>query len=150
MFSAEFWEDNSADISIEGTSSAAFKALLNFLYMDNMETEDALLFDVAKLSDQYQVERLHNHCMHQLFTGVTVQNEVTRLVQAHTASGEGPMWANNLKSTTMSYVTRNFEEIRRNAMASLGFFFRKHLGLFKQMLLIRNELWPLVSTTSIA
>jgi hypothetical protein len=32
-----------------------------------------------------------------------------RLVQAHTASSEGPIWG-NLKSTTMWYVTHNFEE----------------------------------------
>jgi hypothetical protein len=45
----------------------------------------------------------------------------------------------------MSYVTRNFEEIRRNAMATLELLDREPPGLFKQMLLIRNKLWPLLS-----
>jgi hypothetical protein len=68
-----------------------------------------------------------------------------RLVQAHNASGEGPIaWANKLESTSMSYVTRNFEEIRCNAMATLELLDREHPALLKQMLLIRNKLWPLV------
>jgi hypothetical protein len=112
MFGAGFQEGDRAEIQIEGTSSAAFKALLKYLYTDNMEVDDAVLFDLAKLSDQYRVERLHSHCTRQLFKGITVQNAVMRRVQAHTAGrGERPMWANKLKSTTMSYVTRNFEEI---------------------------------------
>jgi hypothetical protein len=105
MFGAGFQEGNSAEIQIEGISSAAFKALLKYLYTDNMEVDDAVLFDLAKLSDQYRVERLHNHCIRQVFVGVTVQNAVVRLVQAHTAGGERPIWANKLKSTTMTYVT---------------------------------------------
>jgi hypothetical protein len=70
-----------------------------------MEVDDAVLFDLAKLCDQYQVERLHNHCLHQLFTGLTVQNAVMRLVQAHTASCvRGAMWVNKLKSAAMRYM----------------------------------------------
>jgi hypothetical protein len=76
-----------------------------------MEVDDAVLFDLVKSCDQYQVERLHNHCLHQLFKGITVNNAVIRLVQAHTASGEGPLWVNKLKSATVRYVTRNLEEI---------------------------------------
>jgi len=144
MFGAGFQEGDSAEIQIEGTSSAAFKALLKYLYTDRMEVDDAVLFDLAKLSDQYRVERLHNHCIRQLFKGITVQNAVVRLVQAHTAGrGERPVWANKLKITTMSYVTRNFEEIRRNALATLELLDREHPALFKQMLLIRTNLWPL-------
>jgi hypothetical protein len=78
-----------------------------------------VLFDLAKLCDQYRVERLHNHCLHQLFNGITVQNAVMRLVQAHTASGESPMWA-ELKSKTMRYVASNYEEIWSSARASLA------------------------------
>jgi hypothetical protein len=97
-----------------------------------------VLFDLAKLSDQYQVERLHSHCMRQLFEGITVQNAVMRLTQAHTsAGGEGSMWANKLESTTMSYVTRNLKEIRCNAMATLELLEREHPDLFKKVLKIK-------------
>jgi hypothetical protein len=131
MFDAGFKEGDSAEIHIESTSSAAFKALLKYLYTDSMEVDDAVLFDLAKLSDQYRVERLHNHCLHQLFNGITVQNAVMRLVQVHTASGEGGMWASELRSTTMRYMTRNFEEIRCNAMATLELLEREHPDSFK-------------------
>jgi carboxylesterase type B len=145
MFGAGFQEGDLAEIQIGGTSSAAFKALLKYLYTDNIEVDDAVLFDLAKLSDQYRVERLHNHCIRQLFKGVTVRNAVVRLVQAHTIGRcERPVWANKLKSTTMSYVTRNFEEIHCNAMATLEHLDREHPALFKQMLLIRTKLWPVV------
>jgi hypothetical protein len=145
MFGAGFQEGDSAEIQIEGTSSAAFKALLKYIYMDNMEVDDAVLFDLAKLSDQYRVEHLHSHCIRQLFKGITVQNAVVRLVQAHTAGrGERPMWANKLKSTTMSYVTRNFEEIRCNALATLELLDREQPALLKQVVMIRTKLWPLL------
>jgi sugar lactone lactonase YvrE len=144
MFGAGYQEGDSTEIPIEGTSSAAFKALLRYLYTDNMEVDDAVLYDLAKLSDQYRVERLHSHCTRQLFKGITAQNAIMRLVQAHTAGrGERPIWANKLKSTTMSYVTRNFEEIRCNAMPTIELLDREHPALFKQMLLIRTKLWPM-------
>jgi hypothetical protein len=137
MLSAGFQEGDSAEIHIEGTSSAAFKALLKYLYTDSMvEVDDAVLFELAKLSDQYQVERLYNHCLHQLFKGITIQNAVMRLVQAHTASGEGPMWA-KLKSTAMSYVTRNLKEIWCKEKATLELLEREHLELYKHMLYIK-------------
>jgi hypothetical protein len=115
MFSAGFKEGDGGEIHIEGT----FKALLSYLYTDNMEVDDdAVLFDLARLCDQYRVERLLNHCLHQLFDGITPHNVVMRLVQAHTASGESPMWA-ELKRKTTSFVACNFEEIWCNATASL-------------------------------
>ena len=93
MFSAGYKEGDGSEIHIEGTSITAFKALLKYLYTDDLEVDDEVLFDLAKLCDQYQVERLHNHCLHQLFKGVAVQNAVMRLVQAHTASSSGsPIW----------------------------------------------------------
>jgi DNA-binding beta-propeller fold protein YncE len=132
MFSAGFREGDGGEIHIEGTSSAAFKALLKYLYTDNMEVDDAVLFDLAKLCDQYRVERLHNHCLHQLFSGITAQNAVMRLVQAHTASDESPMWA-ELESKATRYVARNFEGIWCTARASLELLDREQ---FQQMLLI--------------
>jgi hypothetical protein len=111
MFGAGFKEGMSADIHIEGTTSAAFKALLKYLYTDNMEVDDAVLFGLAKLCDQYQVERLFNHCLHQLFKGFTVQNAVIRLVQAHTTSDESGPTRGKLKATNIGYVMRNFKEI---------------------------------------
>mmetsp|Transcript_28781 Transcript_28781/g.48338 ORF Transcript_28781/g.48338 Transcript_28781/m.48338 type:complete len:219 (+) Transcript_28781:537-1193(+) len=142
MFGAGFQKGDSAEIHIKGTSVAAFKALLRYLYTDNMDVVDAaVLFDLAKLSDHYRVDRLHNYCLRQLDSswnqGITVQNAVMRLVQAHTASSnESPMLA-ELKGKTMRHVTRNFEEIRCNARASLELLDREHPDLFKQMLRIQ-------------
>jgi hypothetical protein len=134
MFSHGFQEGGGGEISIEDTSSAAFKALLKYLYTDDLEVDDdAVLFDLAKLCDQYQVERLHNQCLHHICNGMTIQNAVMRLVQAHTTiSGESPMWA-KLKSKTMKFVTCNFEEIQCHARESLELLDREHPGLFKQM-----------------
>jgi hypothetical protein len=100
--------------------------------------DDAVLVDLVKLCDQYRVERLHNHCLRQLFQGITVQNAVLRLVQAHTADGEGAVWADELKSTTMRYMTRNFEEIRCNELSTLELLDHEHPALYKQVLL-RNS-----------
>jgi sugar lactone lactonase YvrE len=138
MFGAGFKEgDSSADIPIKGTSSAAFKALLKYLYTDNMEVDDAVLFDLASLCDQYRVERLFNYCLHQLFKGITIQNAVMQLVQVHTASGEGNAMWGKLKSATMEYVTRNFKEIWYNARATLELLDREHHELYVQILIAK-------------
>jgi hypothetical protein len=138
VFRVGFQEGDGGEIRIEGTSSVAFKALLKYLYTDNMEVEDdTVLFDLVKLCDQYQVERLHNHCVHQLFNGITVQNAVMRLVQAHTASS-GHLA--ELKGKTMSYVAYNFDEIRCNARESLELLEHEHPELFEQMQLIKGGL----------
>jgi hypothetical protein len=113
MFGAGFKEGDSGEIPIEGTSSAAFKALLKYLYTDNMdEVDDAVLFDLAK-------------------------NAVARLEQAHTAGGEGPMWVSKLKSRTMRYATRNFEDIRCNATATLVLLAREHPDLLNRIMHIK-------------
>jgi hypothetical protein len=137
MFGAGFKEGDSAEIPIKGTTSAAFKALLTYFYTDDMEVDDAVLFDLAKLCDQYLVERLFNHCVHQLFKGITVHNAVMRLVQAHTATDEGVMWG-KLKSATMGYMTHNIKEIWCNARATLELLDRDHPELYKQMLFVTS------------
>jgi hypothetical protein len=109
VFRVGFQEGDGGEIRIEHTSSATFKALLKYFYTNDMEIADAVFFDLATLSDQYQVERLHNYCVHQIYDGITVQNAVMRLVQAHTANiGENCMW-DKLKSKTVKYVMHNFE-----------------------------------------
>jgi hypothetical protein len=133
-FGDGFKEGDSPELHIKDTSSAAFKAHLKYLYTDITEVDDAVLFDLVKLCDQYQVERLHSHCsLHQLFTSITVHNAVMRLAQAHTASGEGPVWVNKLKSTTMRYVTRTLQEIWCDARATLKLLEREHPELYKQI-----------------
>jgi hypothetical protein len=94
MFSAGFREGDGGEIHIKCTSIAAFKAILKYLYLDSLEVDDddAVLFELAKLSDQYQVERLHNHCLHKLFKGITIQNAVMRLIKYPLPSLSSPYW----------------------------------------------------------
>eukprot|EP00976_Prorocentrum_cordatum_P106651 1194495-Prorocentrum_minimum.AAC.4 len=81
MLSGGFLESDSPEIHIHGTSCAAFRALLKYLYTDCMEVEEEVLFDLAVLCDQYQVERLYTHCMRRLTKGVVShQNAVIRLI----------------------------------------------------------------------
>jgi hypothetical protein len=49
MFSAGFQDEgDSTEIHIEDISSAAFEALLKYLYTDSMEVDDdAVLFDLS-------------------------------------------------------------------------------------------------------
>eukprot|EP00976_Prorocentrum_cordatum_P075154 1181805-Prorocentrum_minimum.AAC.3 len=60
MLSAGFRESDSPEIPVHGTSCAAFQALLKYLYTDCMEVEEGVLFDLARLCDQYQVEPVHS------------------------------------------------------------------------------------------
>jgi hypothetical protein len=45
-----------------------------------------VVFDLVKLCDQYWVARLHNHCLHQLFNGITVSRGMA--VQAQQSHGQ--------------------------------------------------------------
>eukprot|EP00959_Pyramimonas_sp_CCMP1952_P419047 8777826-Pyramimonas_sp.AAC.1 len=74
MLSDGFRESDNPEIPIHGTSCAAFQALLKYFYTDCMEVEEGVLFDLARLCDQCQVERLYTHCMHSLIEGITHQN----------------------------------------------------------------------------
>mmetsp|Transcript_33572 Transcript_33572/g.73261 ORF Transcript_33572/g.73261 Transcript_33572/m.73261 type:complete len:105 (-) Transcript_33572:179-493(-) len=98
-----------------------------------MEVEEEVLFDLAKLCDQYQVERLFTHCMHQLTKGLTHQNAVTRLVQAHACEGGGDMWG-KLQCATWRYVARNFKGIWRDAQPTLERLNKEHGELFLQLI----------------
>jgi hypothetical protein len=48
-------------------------------------------------------------------------------------NGEKLVWVKKLKSTTKSYVTRNYDQVWYNAMASLELFYCEHPRLFKRM-----------------
>eukprot|EP00976_Prorocentrum_cordatum_P104940 1194088-Prorocentrum_minimum.AAC.1 len=135
MLSDGFRESDSPEIHIQGTSCAAFKALLAYLYTDRMEVDEdkVLLFDLAKLCDQYQEERLYNHCMWQLMKGITHQNAVTRLIEAHACEGGG-MWT-KLQSATMAYVTRNLRAIWRKAKPTLAHLDTNRPDLYKKVVL---------------
>ena len=134
MLSDGFQESDSecSDIQILDTSSAAFKALIKYLYTDCTEVKNAVIIDLAKLCDQYQMERVYTHCMCRLTKGITHQIAVMWRVQAHACEG-GAMWA-KLQSLTMAYVTRNLKEIWRDAKPTLTHLDKDHHDLFLIML----------------
>jgi len=133
MLSEGFRESSSPEIPIQGTSCAAFKALLKYLYTDCMEVEEEVLFDLAKLCDLYQEERLYNHCMRRLTKGITHENAVTQLIEAHAVEG-GNLWQ-KLRRATMAYVTRNIRGIWRTAKLTLARLDTNRPDLYKQVLL---------------
>eukprot|EP00976_Prorocentrum_cordatum_P078933 1183339-Prorocentrum_minimum.AAC.1 len=97
-----------------------------------MEVEEEVLFDLARLCDQCQVERLYTRCMHSLIEGITHQNAVMRLIQAQSCEG-GDMWA-KLQSATKEYVARNVREIWRDAKPTLELLGKDHHELFMEMM----------------
>eukprot|EP00976_Prorocentrum_cordatum_P105932 1194356-Prorocentrum_minimum.AAC.3 len=137
MLSDGFRESDSPEIPIHGTTCAAFQALLKYLYTDSteVEVEEEVLFDLARLSDQYQVERLFTHCMQTLAKGITHKHAVMRLIQAHACKG-GDMWA-KLQSVTKEYVARNLKEIWRDAKPTMELLVKDHQELFMEILWIR-------------
>eukprot|EP00959_Pyramimonas_sp_CCMP1952_P200622 4196241-Pyramimonas_sp.AAC.2 len=97
-----------------------------------MEVEDGLLFDLARLCDQYQVERLYTHCMHSLIKGITHQNAVMRLIQAQSCEGRDT-WA-KLQGVTKEYVARNVKDIWRDAKPTMELLAKDHHELFIEMM----------------
>eukprot|EP00959_Pyramimonas_sp_CCMP1952_P009769 203851-Pyramimonas_sp.AAC.1 len=71
--------------------------------------------------------------MRRLTKGITHQNAVAWLMQAH-AHECGEMWG-KLQSATMAYVTRNLKEIWREAKPTLARLDTNRPDLYKRVLM---------------
>ena len=103
--------------TVEDTSMAAFRHVLRYLYVDEMDIpfEDAI--EVLRLAGRYGIDRLFNHTMR--LTSVNIKNStvVRWFIESHKHGLE------NLRGTTKCFLVRNFRRIRdshRDTMAELG------------------------------
>jgi hypothetical protein len=109
MFSSgmkEAQEEN--DIIVKDTSPMAFRALLLYLYTDELAFDDSvkLLVDVLRKAKELDLTRVYNHCEQRCQRGLSAQNAALLFSQADEYALDG------LRESALRYLSRNFSTIR--------------------------------------
>lgn len=105
------------------------RALLDYLYTDQLDFEDAVLVDLMRLAHRYGVERLYGHCVRHSALQITTSNAVGWFIGAHDEHG-----LEELQESTFSFISRNFRRIRSEAKQSLQQL-AKHPELMMQVMM---------------
>ena len=94
-----------ASLPVADTTTAAFCAVLRFLYTDAVKLKETSVLDMAYLSQRYLVTALHKHCLAYCVANVSPANKVGWRVVAdnHTITG--------LRAMLIKYVANNLAEI---------------------------------------
>jgi sugar lactone lactonase YvrE len=120
--------DRSTEVPVEEASATGFRALLDYLYTDQLDFEDAVLVDLMRLAHRYGVERLYGHCVRHSTLQITTSNAVGWFIGAHEHGLE------ELQESTFSFISRNFRRIRSEAKQSLQQL-AKHPELMMQVMM---------------
>jgi speckle-type POZ protein len=114
MFSSGMKEAQKGnDIIVQDTSPAAFRALLRYLYTDELAFDDTvkLLVDVLRKAKELELTRVVNHCEQRCERGLSAQNAVLLFMQADEYALEG------LRESALRYLSRNLSTIRADSKA---------------------------------
>ena len=103
-----------ATIRVHDTTAVAFKRLLAFVYTDDLELDDAVVVDVLRKAEEYQLERAYSLCMRHCVRHVGPTNAVTWLIRASLHR------LDDLYGVALRYVRHHFREIRETAVDSLA------------------------------
>ena len=115
MFSSGMREaQRGNDIVIQDTSPAAFRALLLYLYADELAFDDTLVVDVLRKAKELELTRVYNYCERRCERGLSAHNAVLWFMQADEYALEG------LREITLRYLSRNLSKIRAQAKDTLA------------------------------
>ena len=106
--------DFDAVIAIKETTPAAFRALLTYLYTDELALDDATVIDVLRKAQEFDLTRAYNMCMRYCVKCVSPSNAVGWLIRAELCH------LDELRGVVLGYVKRKFRTIRDEAAASLA------------------------------
>jgi speckle-type POZ protein len=107
-------QQGGSDIIIQDISPAGFRALLLYLYTDELAFDDTLLVDVLRKAKELELTRVYNHCEQRCQRGLSAHNAVLWFMQADEYALEG------LRESTLRYLTRNLSKIRAVAKDTLA------------------------------
>ena len=116
------------DIVIQGTSPAAFRALLLYLYTDELTFDDTLVLDVLRKAKELELTRVYNHCERRCERGLSAHNAVLWFMQADEFALEG------LREITSRYLTRNLSKSRAEAQHTLAKLAQKPILMAEVMM----------------
>ena len=101
------------EITISDTTPEAFKALLRYLYTDELRFADELLVDVMRKAKEISLERVYNHCMRQVAGKMSVHNAVGWFVEADEHGLE------DVRAAAFGFLARNLAQVKTQASETL-------------------------------
>uniref|UniRef100_A0A0G4H6Y7 BTB domain-containing protein n=1 Tax=Chromera velia CCMP2878 TaxID=1169474 RepID=A0A0G4H6Y7_9ALVE len=115
MLTSGFAEGREArkEIPIHNTTPEAFKAILRYLYTDELEFPTKHLVDVMNKAKEISLERLYEHTVNEASRLFTVHNVVEWLVKADEDGLE------DVRSVAFAFFKRNHQRIKAEAKNSL-------------------------------
>ena len=106
MFASGTVEANGSMVKVEGHSPAAFRALLSYLYTDEVRVEPELLPAVLMVAGQYLATELHSVALRMALRCLGMHNAVSWLVTAHMH----PEHLAGLKPPALKLVVEQYDE----------------------------------------
>jgi hypothetical protein len=102
------------EVLIGETTPEAFRALLNFLYTDRTEFDDALILLVMRKAKEIALGQVYAHCVRHCRRNISLNNAMMWFVQAHEFGFDVQ------RAAALSYIGRNLRQIREQAPHTLG------------------------------
>jgi DNA-binding beta-propeller fold protein YncE len=99
-------ENGGINIEIQDTTPGAFKALLHFLYTDQLDIDDSEVIHVMHLAHRYNIQALVNNCTQYCLEFIDTHNAIPWLAQAHEYR------LDRLKALAVKFVAMNLRRIR--------------------------------------
>ena len=106
MFNAGMAEAYGAAVKVEGHSPAAFRALLSYLYTDEVRVEPELLQAVMMVAGQYLATDLHGATLRMALRCLGTHTAISYLVAAHA----NPEQLADLKAPALKMVVEQYDE----------------------------------------
>ena len=114
MLTSGFKEQQDGKIFIEDTTPGAFRALLRYLYTDELRFADAEVLNVMRLAHMMQLTRVYNFVTRHRHCNITVHNATQWLVQAdHYEMDE-------LRPVVLRFLALNFRQGEGDATSATG------------------------------
>ena len=101
------------EITIQDTTPEAFRAILRYLYTNELRFADEQLLDVMRKANEYGLDEVYSYCKCKVREAITIHNAVEWLVQAHQYT------LDDVQEIVMCFLARNWGNVSVNARETL-------------------------------
>ena len=101
------------EVTIGDTTPSAFKAILRYIYTDELAFNDDDIVQVMSKAREIQLNRVFDFCLKHCVQSLSPGNAAKWLMQADEHA------IDMLRAQALSYITRNIKHVRKEAPATL-------------------------------
>ena len=128
LLSSQFHEAATCRIEIADATPAGVRAMLQYLYTDQLDVDDATAVDVLQLSHRYRMHHLHEASARRCREGLALHNAIPWLLQCRAYALE------DMAAYLLRYTAQHFGRIRTAARDSVALL-TDHQDLMLELLL---------------